>query len=833
MDKKNLALLFGLSLAFSVITVVLAALYKPQVPGAEPTAPGAIARTELPQTDSAETSDSDETSANQEDQAVEAGNTEADNAEAGNTEQAEAVAVSPERPEHPRRFVAIGSLSETSPYRHLICLDSLGATVRRVELNARNSKGGFLFRDVEYLGAYIGELELENVVRGVKVRLVGPGTPAAEAGMQVGDVITAINDEPVANTEDFDRMLTKKENGPGNTLRFAVLREPQTTPTEVSVQAIRRPMQVVQPSPDDKLREYDRMHRGFQLTLQKQTMADWVDLDQQMRLGNWETKVADDGKSVEFIYDLPAVTIVNDKERVAGIHKDRGSVHGPFQIVKRYQLPDAPPEGEETEEDRSFHFVLEFEIRNLSKETQSVNYELVGPTGTPLEGWWYQQKVHGRTWAIGRIAGARDIITSTVALPYQFTSGPEIVSTEAAKQLSPVINPGAESEDERTVNFLSVDTQYFNVALFPQQEAFSCFSAFAITASDNEDDRYREQRVRDLTWVMFSKPVELSPYQAGDASTAYQVAFDIFAGPKEPELLSQYGLDDTRSFGWFAMFSKPLCWLLHVFYNITFQWSYGLAIILLTVLVRSLMIPISRQAALNAQMMQHLQPEIKRIAEKYKDDFEKRGQAQRELFARHRYNPFGGCLLMFLQLPVFIGLYRGLSTDIALRDQPFIPGVPWCTNLAGPDMFLNWQSWMPSWFSAETGWLGPYLNILPIATIVLFLIQQKMFMPPATDEQTKMTQRMMTVMMVVMGFLFFKVPSGLCIYFITSSIWGILERKLLPKPELVNPPKFGDESEDAGNNPSEPVALPLRNEAQLEERRRRDRERKKKLRDRK
>ena len=216
----------------------------------------------------------------------------------------------------------------------------------------------------------------------------------------------------------------------------------------------------------------------------------------------------------------------------------------------------------------------------------------------------------------------------------------------------------------------------------------------------------------------------------------------------------------------------------------TFQTSYGLAIIMLTVMVRCLMIPMSRKAALNAQMMQHLQPQMKEIADKYKDDMEKRAAAQRELYKTHKFNPFGGCFMMFFQLPIFYGLYKALNVDIALRGQPLIPGMQWCSNLAAPDHLFYWKDWMPAALASETGWLGPYFNLLPILTMVLFIVQQKLFTPPPTDDQQKMMHKMMTFMMVFMGIMFFKVPAGLCIYFITSSLWGIIERKMLPKPVL-------------------------------------------------
>ena len=89
---------------------------------------------------------------------------------------------------------------------------------------------------------------------------------------------------------------------------------------------------------------------------------------------------------------------------------------------------------------------------------------------------------------------------------------------------------------------------------------------------------------------------------------------------------------------------------------------------------------------------------------------------------------------------------------------------------------------MPEFFAGRgTGWLGPYLNILPIFVVILFITQQKLFMPPATDEQTAMTQKVMTIMTLFMGLFFFRVPAGLCIYFIASSMWGIGERLLVKK----------------------------------------------------
>jgi YidC/Oxa1 family membrane protein insertase len=142
----------------------------------------------------------------------------------------------------------------------------------------------------------------------------------------------------------------------------------------------------------------------------------------------------------------------------------------------------------------------------------------------------------------------------------------------------------------------------------------------------------------------------------------------------------------------------------------------------------------------------------------------------------------GGCLLVFVQLPIFMGLSRSLMVNVELRQASLLgAGVRWCSNLSAPDMFWNWKDVIPTLLSAETGWLGPYLNILPLLTVGLFVWQQSMFMPPATDESTAMQQKIMKFMTLAMGILYFKVASGLCLYFIASSMWGIAERKLLPK----------------------------------------------------
>jgi YidC/Oxa1 family membrane protein insertase len=212
--------------------------------------------------------------------------------------------------------------------------------------------------------------------------------------------------------------------------------------------------------------------------------------------------------------------------------------------------------------------------------------------------------------------------------------------------------------------------------------------------------------------------------------------------------------------------------------------SYGLCIILLTVLVRTLMFPLSRKQAMMGLKMQELAPELKELKKKYKDDQQAFAQAQMELFRKNGVNPFGSCWVLLLQMPIFMGLYYALQESIYFRLAPFWP--TWIQNLAAPDMMLSWGESIPFLsrpqdYGSSPFYLGPYLNLLPILAVALMIVQQQMMTPPAADEQQEMQQKMMKWMMIIFGFMFYKVAAGLCIYFIASSLWGFAERKLLPK----------------------------------------------------
>ncbi|HID21235.1 MAG TPA: membrane protein insertase YidC, partial [Planctomycetaceae bacterium] len=326
----------------------------------------------------------------------------------------------------------------------------------------------------------------------------------------------------------------------------------------------------------------------------------------------------------------------------------------------------------------------------------------------------------------------------------------------------------------RAFHFIGVDVQYFAALLFPSEEQLGTpdhsYIEFAKPVIVKRDPVYAQWS--DISVRLHAYPVAVAPGQQEVHS------YTLFAGPKRTELLRPLGADAVLDFStWFGIgyVSKGLVWLLNLLHSIGIP--YGIAILLMTVMVRGAMYPISRKQALGAKKMKELQPQLQELKKKYAKDKEKLARAQMELFAKHRYNPLAGCLPMLLQLPIFIGLYQSLRMSVDLRLASFL----WIDNLAAPDALFPLPFRVPF-----LGWTE--FNLLPILTVVLFLVQQKMFMPPATDEQTEMQQKMMTYMMVFFGFLFYRLPSGLCLYFIASSLWGMGERKLLDYTDTKEPP---------------------------------------------
>ena len=266
-----------------------------------------------------------------------------------------------------------------------------------------------------------------------------------------------------------------------------------------------------------------------------------------------------------------------------------------------------------------------------------------------------------------------------------------------------------------------------------------------------------------------SKPKPLAVRLA--AMNAEPLAFRLFVAPKELDLLKSVNppLDSLVDFGWFSIVAKPLFLALHFIYD---HWihNYGWAIVLITLVINLAMFPLKLKSLKSAQEMQRIQPIIKGIQDKYKQykfndpRKQKMNEEVMKVYHEHHINPLGSCLPMLVQLPFLYGFYRVLDLSIELRHAPWIW---WLKDLSAPD---------------------PYY-ILPISMVVTMFILQRMTPTPTVDPSQ---QRMMMIMPLMFGFIFFRLASGLNLYYATSNVIGLgqqfyINRKIRAKDPLLAP----------------------------------------------
>ncbi|MDX9752593.1 MAG: membrane protein insertase YidC, partial [bacterium] len=259
---------------------------------------------------------------------------------------------------------------------------------------------------------------------------------------------------------------------------------------------------------------------------------------------------------------------------------------------------------------------------------------------------------------------------------------------------------------------------------------------------------------------------------------SYTDQFKLYVGPIDEDYLvkAQEGLEDVRQIAlrsFIAPIDNLMLKLLKGFHFLVP--NYGIAIILLTLLVKVLMFPLYHKQMESMRKMQALQPHINALKEQYKDDAQKLQKEQMELFKKHKVNPLAGCLTMLPMLPIFIALYATFGMSVELRGEPFLW---WITDLSAPDSAF----YLPIGSSIIT------INILPIAYAILMIWStslQKMEGPNAT---------MMKVLPLIFVFIFWNIASGVILYFVVNIFIDLVQRiiteKLYPsEPIPVSGPK--------------------------------------------
>jgi YidC/Oxa1 family membrane protein insertase len=307
--------------------------------------------------------------------------------------------------------------------------------------------------------------------------------------------------------------------------------------------------------------------------------------------------------------------------------------------------------------------------------------------------------------------------------------------------------------------WVALENDYFIAALIPTTGA-----------------RVLRGRERDLTEVGVVFP-DVRP----EPGRAWEGKAELYVGPKEWDRLAalNVGLEQAqaRNYGEFLWtlpmewFCVPLLWLMNFFATHVPGRNYGLAIILLTVLVKAAFYPLTQKSMSSMKQMQALQPQLNALRSKYKSDPQRFQREQMALFRKHKVNPMGGCLPMVVQVPIFYALYLTLQYSVELQGAPF---VLWITDLSKKD---------------------PYY-VLPILMGASMLVQQKMT-PTVGDPRQA---RVMMIMPVIFTFMFLEFPTGLVLYWLVNNVLSVAQQYLIDRAARrakVGPPLEGKPEKEA------------------------------------
>lgn len=294
-----------------------------------------------------------------------------------------------------------------------------------------------------------------------------------------------------------------------------------------------------------------------------------------------------------------------------------------------------------------------------------------------------------------------------------------------------------------SVHFAGLQSRYFTaVGLVPQEQGEPVEGTIRISG--------------DAETMTQSWAIDV-PALRGVGDEIAVARLDLYIGPMETELLRSYGhgLEESMDLGWkvFRPLSKLV--LLGMDFMHRYISNYGLIIIIFSVLSKLAFYPLTKSSTESMKKMQVVQPKLKALQEKYKNDKDKLNKATMELYSEEKVNPLAGCLPLLVQSPVFIALYQALNHTIALRGQPL--GL-WITDLSQPDAITTLPFALP--------FLGSDLNVLPILMAVAMYFQTK-FTPSTGGGQMAAMNTMMPLFMV---FIFYNMPSGLVLYWLINTL---------------------------------------------------------------
>jgi YidC/Oxa1 family membrane protein insertase len=297
------------------------------------------------------------------------------------------------------------------------------------------------------------------------------------------------------------------------------------------------------------------------------------------------------------------------------------------------------------------------------------------------------------------------------------------------------------SESNISPNWITADSLYWMNTLIPQ---FTHTIDFQVVSTGYNIKKNADAPVNQTVYDAFVKhPVRLAPGQS------VQYDYKVYFGPKSETFLkkfSTYHLNETIDYGFFKIVARPLYYVLAFLHALVKNW--GIAIIVLTLLINVIFLPLQLKAYISAQRMQAFQPELKALQEKYKDDKPTLQKESMALMSKHGVNPLSGCLPLLPQIPVFFGLDSALRHTFALRQAPFFGWIH--------DLTLH----------------DPYF-VLPVLMAILMLGYQKMIPMPSMDPTQA---KIMKFLPIIFSFFMVFYPSGLALYVITNTLVSMIRQ---------------------------------------------------------
>ncbi|MFB3892873.1 MAG: YidC/Oxa1 family insertase periplasmic-domain containing protein [Phycisphaerae bacterium] len=431
-----------------------------------------------------------------------------------------------------------------------------------------------------------------------------------------------------------------------------------------------------------------------------------------------------------------------------------------------------------------YSITVTLKVENRSAAEQVFKIDQAGPTGVPEE-------PHVRGDSRQAVYGRLDPGDKTVSFNYKAEKDLKDVKEYPSEDgLSANERPVGTSNEAKPIVWIGQTNKYFAALLHPELPAGRHFEGASFYLSAAEESPYSR------TWLtgMTLSDIKLKPGQSEE------IGFDLFTGPKDRDMLkgdpAALGkplykelnyfstVDVTGSgccgmtfctFGWLTVM---MMWLLTFFAKYGAFGNYGVAIMILVVLVRLVLHPLTKKGQVSMARMQKLAPLVNKLKEKYADDKETLNKEMMKLYKQQGPAQIMGCLPMFLQMPIWIALWTALNNAIELRQAPFLP--VWITDLSSPDSIISWSKPVElPLFGAIYGF-----NLLPILMVIAMVLQTKLMQQTpatATPDQIRSQKMMMYMMPIMMLVFLYTAPSGLNLYIMVSSFAGAAEQYVIRK----------------------------------------------------